>query len=167
MKTTNKIFAETYNKNFNDVLCFIRTYVNCVDVAQDIATDTFLSLYNNLDKYATKNGTFKPILLTIAKNKVKDYFKLKKDNVNIEDIHISTFGDYDPIVSNETTSHIWKHINRLNERQKQLIILYIEGYSYKEICHMLQIPMGTVTTGISRAKSKLAEYLKDVDMVNI
>lgn len=41
-----------------------------------------------------------------------------------------------------------------------LFKLYIDGYSYKDIASGLDVPMGTVSSGIARAKTKLADYYK-------
>jgi RNA polymerase sigma-70 factor (ECF subfamily) len=51
---------------------------------------------------------------------------------------------------------------RFPEQQRTLLILVcVEGYSYKEASEILEIPIGTVMSRISRARLTLAEYLSD------
>jgi RNA polymerase sigma-70 factor (ECF subfamily) len=51
---------------------------------------------------------------------------------------------------------------RFPEQQRTLLILVcVEGYCYKEASEILEIPIGTVMSRISRARLTLAEYLSD------
>jgi RNA polymerase sigma-70 factor (ECF subfamily) len=43
------------------------------------------------------------------------------------------------------------------------MMLYIDGYSYKEIAAELGLPIGTVSSQINRAKKKLCDYYEDWD----
>ncbi|WP_161597688.1 RNA polymerase sigma factor [Fluviispira multicolorata] len=48
-----------------------------------------------------------------------------------------------------------KRFSQLNDRQRSIIFLAAEDYSYKEISAILDIPMGTVMSTLSRALQKL------------
>ena len=48
-----------------------------------------------------------------------------------------------------------KRFSELNDRQRSVIYLAAEDYSYKEISSILGIPMGTVMSTLSRALNKL------------
>ncbi|MEP3264136.1 MAG: sigma-70 family RNA polymerase sigma factor, partial [Hyphomicrobiales bacterium] len=48
-------------------------------------------------------------------------------------------------------------IMALPEAQRGAVVLaYIEGYSYKEVAEILEIPIGTVMSRLSTARTKLA-----------
>lgn len=49
------------------------------------------------------------------------------------------------------------------EESLPTINLYVDGYSYKDIAAKLDIPIGTVSSQINRAKKKLCAYYKDED----
>ncbi len=50
----------------------------------------------------------------------------------------------------------WKEkFEDLNARQRSIVFLAAEDYSYKEIAQLLEIPIGTVMSTLSRALSKL------------
>ncbi|WP_186647299.1 RNA polymerase sigma factor [Fluviispira vulneris] len=51
--------------------------------------------------------------------------------------------------------HWKKRFTQLNDRQRSIIFLAAEDYSYKEISAILEIPMGTVMSTLSRALQKL------------
>lgn len=52
----------------------------------------------------------------------------------------------------------WKErLEQLNEKQKSILYLIAEDYSYKEIASILDIPTGTVMSSLSRALQKLKQ----------
>ena len=53
-------------------------------------------------------------------------------------------------------------VMRLPEAQRAAILLvYVEGYSYREAAEILGIPVGTVMSRLSVARGKLVQILKD------
>ena len=52
----------------------------------------------------------------------------------------------------------WKNkLNQLNDKQRSILFLVAEDYSYKEISAILDIPTGTVMSSLSRAVQKLKQ----------
>ncbi len=45
-----------------------------------------------------------------------------------------------------------------------LLLFHLEGYTQKEISHLLALPTGTVKSRISRAKDQLRTLLKDEEV---
>lgn len=57
-------------------------------------------------------------------------------------------------------------IAQLPEEQRALVgIVILEGYSYRDAAEMLDVPIGTVMSRLSRAKSTLAEALGGMEML--
>lgn len=62
--------------------------------------------------------------------------------------------------SNETRSYLHQAIERLDENYRLLITMrYQNELSYEEIASTLNLPLGTVKTGIFRAKAQLRNAL--------
>ena len=56
----------------------------------------------------------------------------------------------------EALDDAWKEkFNQLNDKQRSILFLIAESYSYKEISEILDIPTGTVMSSLSRALQKL------------
>ena len=63
--------------------------------------------------------------------------------------------------SNFFTKQVLTEVMRLPDAQRSTVLLvYVEGYSYKEASHILGIPIGTVMSRLAAARSRLAKTLK-------
>lgn len=76
--------------------------------------------------------------------------------VAVEDIEIS-----DSMADTETNifaAEVLSEVNRLPEAQRACVILaYVEGFSYKDVARVLDIPIGTVMSRLASARGKLAK----------
>jgi RNA polymerase sigma-70 factor (ECF subfamily) len=69
-------------------------------------------------------------------------------------------GPADEFESSETRTHLYQAIDGLDANYKLLIMLrYQSELSYEEIASTLNLPLGTVKTGIFRAKEQLRKLL--------
>jgi RNA polymerase sigma-70 factor (ECF subfamily) len=65
---------------------------------------------------------------------------------------------------NETRTHLHHAIENLDEHYRLLITLrYQDELSYEEIASTLNLPLGTVKTGIFRAKEQLRKSLGQLE----
>jgi RNA polymerase sigma-70 factor (ECF subfamily) len=65
-------------------------------------------------------------------------------------------------IQNERKKALYKAISELNPQHNRLIILRdLEGLSYEEIAQTTNMNIGTVKSGISRARLALFEKLKE------
>ena len=66
--------------------------------------------------------------------------------------------------SNETRNNLHQAIDKLDENYRLLITLrYQDELSYEEIASTLNLPLGTVKTGIFRAKAQLRTTLANLE----
>jgi DNA-directed RNA polymerase specialized sigma24 family protein len=62
--------------------------------------------------------------------------------------------------AHSTQMDIWDSVTRLPERQRVCIVLrYLEDMTEPEIAEVLDIPVGTVKSQLSRGRAKLARWL--------
>jgi RNA polymerase sigma-70 factor (ECF subfamily) len=142
--------------------------------AGDAVQDSFLKAYRGLGGF--KGGLFKSWLLRIVVNTCYDLLRAQKR-------YVSESIDEDPSADNEDarvarqlvdgnelpdaymermelSSHIELGIRNLPPDQRLVLVLCdVHGYSYEEIAEITGYPMGTVKSRISRARTKLRDYL--------
>lgn len=56
---------------------------------------------------------------------------------------------------------LYQAINQLDNLEKAIIILYLEGYEYKEISTLIGISESNVGVKINRIKKQLIKRIKD------
>ncbi len=64
------------------------------------------------------------------------------------------------IIDKLSMSEVGKAMNELRDEQRMILALVaIEGYSYREVSKLLDIPIGTVMSRLARARKALMELL--------
>lgn len=129
------------------------------DIA-DIVQESFIKSYQHLNDYDT-NLKFSSWIYRIVHNQAINFIKKNKPSVKIDIENDDEFMDWliaDVDIEKETITkyfneHIKTIVEKLKPDYKQVLILkFFEDKDYKEISDILQRPMGTVATLVSRAK---------------
>ncbi len=142
--------------------------------ASDAVQDSFVKAFRALSSF--RGGLFKSWLLRIVVNTCYDVLRVQQRYVSepIDD-NPSADGDETSVArqlvdSNELpdayaermelSSYIEIGIRGLPPDQRLVLVLCdVHGYSYEEIAEITGYPMGTVKSRISRARTKLRDYL--------
>lgn len=146
----------------------IKGFVNNSDDAEDVFQNVFIKLYNNRKKIDSSKN-IKNWLYRVATNTVYDFLRKKQRSKEIllsDDITDSeTFNEdssYFTIEDSFIKTDIDDALSKISPIYKNILIMYYkEGFSYKEISDILDMPIGTVKTNIYRAKMSLSEKLKN------
>ncbi|MEN3045766.1 MAG: RNA polymerase sigma factor [Candidatus Hydrothermales bacterium] len=156
-----KKFNEIYFKMKEKLIRYVKSIVNDREASEDIVDETFVKFYENMENV----NNVKAFLYKVAKNKSIDYLRKRKKEKEIpldEESH-SLYVNIDPIKMHIIRSKLEEEIENMPKILKEALILRdIHLYSYEEISKMLNVPMGTVKSRISRARLYLRERLKNV-----
>ena len=76
-------FAELYHRHVTNVYRYLLVRVGTVHDAQDLTTQTFLAALRNIASYQGA-GKFRSWLLGIARRKVADYFRQRRETLPLE-----------------------------------------------------------------------------------
>ena len=132
--------------------------------------DSFIKAYRALDSF--RGGSFKSWLMRIVTNTCYDVLRARqrRKTDSLEDIPVEN--EYIPALTDtrespqqyverqELAGLITVAIRNLPEDQRASIILCdVEGYSYEEIAEITGVAIGTVKSRISRARTKVRDYL--------
>jgi RNA polymerase sigma-70 factor (ECF subfamily) len=125
-------------------------------LAEDAAQEAFARALTNLSKLR-KPDKFAPWLAQICRNVAKDMVAAKARQINTEDSCRAP----DSSGPDDNVEAVRRSIEQLPFRAREVIVLrYYNGLSYEEISSVLGISRATVNGRLTRAKRKMAKYLK-------
>jgi RNA polymerase sigma-70 factor (ECF subfamily) len=142
------------------------------DAAADAVQDGFLKAYRALDGF--QGGNFRSWLLRIVTNTCYDVLRARqrRGTDSIDDFAFAQ--DHNTYLVDhaerpeayaermELNRFIEAGIQALPPDQRAVLVLCdVHGYAYDEIAEIVELPMGTVKSRISRARSRLRDYLQN------
>jgi RNA polymerase sigma-70 factor (ECF subfamily) len=156
-------FGAFYDTHFDAVYRFVYFRVSQnTAIAEDLTADIFTSALAAFADFDPTRGE-KAWIMTIARNKVINYWRDKKEHVDLDDIAFSLEGE-SGVKTTEAANdldHLREAISQLKPHERRLIEQkYLLGYRYKEIATNLEKPAGSVRVETYRAMKKLKELMK-------
>ncbi len=149
-------FGKLCRRYYGPMVAIAYSVVSDHQLAEDAAQESFARALVSLRKLK-KQTRFAPWLAAICRNVAKDMVAQKA-------LQIST-GDFSQAARdnnyNESTRLIRQAIEHLPVSAKELIVLrYYNGLSYEQIGSVLGISKATINGRLTRAKRKMAKYLR-------
>lgn len=156
-------FEEIMNRYTHSLISFISRYIVDLDIAEDLAQDTFVYVLMNKKNYNSK-FSLKSYLFLIAKCRAMNYLKLqKRKKAYIENYIINTedFLEIDEdLLQEESKKKIYFALNKLKKEYKIVIYLKdIHGFKIKEISTILNKTVPHTKVLVHRARKALAKEL--------
>lgn len=145
-----------------DIFGYIKHSVGSADIAKDIYQDVYLQALQNIH-HMDINRSLKNWLMTVARNKVINYYREKKrreyvlisDDRYGSDIYINA--DYEKQISHA--------LKNLTESQKNILIAReLDGLSYEELSKKTGLSQPAVTSLLDRARKNFAKAIL-IDMM--
>lgn len=168
-------FAEIVNRYRNPLTNYLFRMLNDYEEAVDLAQETFVRVYFAIERYHTEYA-FSTYIYRIATNLAISEIRRRKrrrilsltgffqtESGEEADLHPP---DKKPLadagmLEDERKAVIARAIAALPDKYRAPIVLRdIEGLSYEEIAHVMQLGLGTTKSRISRARGLLKDKLK-------
>ena len=156
------------SKAFNIAIRYLKNEEDALDALQE----SFIKIFRHLRSFK-EDSRFDTWVYRIVVNTCNDILR-KNSNQKITDSIFRTEDEKEMIVEipditgspeevfdkREKTEHIISCLDKLNQEQKEIIILRdIHGFSYDEISEILNCSIGTVKSRINRSRLRLREIL--------
>ncbi len=139
--------------------------VNQRETAEDLLQEVFVKAWKNKRSYNEKRGRLFTWLINIARNTAIDYLRIKKNQIHRQSANLdTTVYEVDDRLGSEEMQvadvGLQKAVAQLDEKYRQIIdLLYLQGYSQREITKEFDIPLGTVKTRAIAAIRELRKLL--------
>lgn len=177
IKTNPAQFSELFNLYYKPVFGYILRRTTNFDDTADIAAETFIKAFRNINKFTYTGVSVKVWLYRIATNEVNMFIRQKKryssifERINSEDAAIfSKYLQEDRIeLETELRKHnqflmVMHELKTLPVKYQEVISLrYFEGKDNKEISEILGINEGTLKSLLSRGLEKLRKKCNRIE----
>lgn len=173
-------FAELVGRYRNPITNYIYRLTSDYDTSVDLAQETFVRLYQAIDRYHTSYA-FSTYIYRIATNLAISELRRRKRRrlVSFSSFFTAPLQDgqhertqFDPpdanplqdvtLVERERQAAVGRAIATLPEKYRVPVVLRdVEGRSYEDIARILGMSEGTVKSRISRARGLLRDKLRN------
>ena len=154
-------FDELFDAHFHRILRFLHRLTGDPDLAADLAQEAFVRLYRR----RTVPDSPEAWLITVVMNLFRNASTTASRRRRLLGGRLGTAWQSDPppspeqeLAAGETRQRVRAALDRLTERERSLLLLRAEGYSYRDLGRALDIHEASVGQLLRRAR----ERLKDV-----
>jgi RNA polymerase sigma-70 factor, ECF subfamily len=153
---------------------FLFGFVGDASVAQDLAQEAFVRVYKHRERYKDV-ARFSTWLYTIGRNLALNEVRNRKhrpllaSGVGTEEVDViglqaaSGASPADVVVQSDLSAVVRREVAALPDHQRAVVILCdLEERPYADAAEILGVPIGTVRSRLSRARSALEERLRRV-----
>tara|TARA_Y100000590_G_C15407660_1_gene896367 strand:+ start:240 stop:863 length:624 start_codon:yes stop_codon:yes gene_type:complete len=162
------------------IIGIVMKYVKDIQIAEDVAQETFLKAYKSLDSFREESA-FYTWIYRIAANTAKNYLTSKKRKKEYSETELQTSteqpnlfdipGGDSPeeiLAANNLREVILESLSSLTEDIRTAISLReFENLSYEEIAEVLNCPIGTVRSRIFRGREIIQEKISPLVSENL
>jgi RNA polymerase sigma-70 factor (ECF subfamily) len=128
--------------------------------AEDMVQETFRSVWKSRSRYDPARGN-RAWLVSILRRRLIDRWRKRRPPTTLADeasAEIGVAGD-DPF-RDEYSDEMQAALDRLPEELRETLLLVVVGeLTHQQAADLLDVPLGTVLSRVSRARSRLREYL--------
>lgn len=159
--------AELVQRYQGPLVGYLTGIVNDAERARDLAQETFLRIYRHASVYRT-TSRFTTWLFHIARNVARDELRSRRRRPQLcsaeEQVIDATPATGSLSETLERREVVLRALGQLAARDRVLIILRdLQGCSYEEIADRTGLALGTVKSGLNRARQRFAERVAEMD----
>ena len=164
LKGDNDAFKEIVKKYESRVAATVIGMLGHCPEAEDIGQETFVRLYQSLHKFRGESslGTYLTrIAINLSLNEIRRRGRHRQIYLTNSEERIEKIADsHNSSEQKEMSELIQRGLQKLPAKFRTVIVLrLIDGYSTEETAKILNLPVGTVLSRLSRAQMKLKRIL--------
>ena len=163
LEGNEEAFNNIIRKYRKSLISFIMRFVKNIEVAEDIAQDTFVYVLVNRTEYDFKYS-LKTYLYTIAKCRAINYLKRERKIVVYDEAYMREKEEVyidENLIEEENKKELYSAIKKLKKNYQIVIYLKdIEGFKYKEISRILNKTVPELKMTAHRARKSLEKIMR-------
>ena len=173
LRGSDEAFRDLVVRFERPVYALILRMVRDPETAEDLAQEVFVKAYRHLGSYDPRRK-FASWLFKVAHNTTIDHLR----RAELDTVPLAAENDEgggllavlaDPGAESPAAAAERRDMARALERaiaglrpeyREAVVLRYVEGLAYQEICDVLRLPEGTVKTNLHRARKELAVAMR-------
>lgn len=159
-------FDSLFERLYPSLLRYLNRLTGDQDVAEDIAQEAFVRLL----RQSLEEHEVRPWLFTVATNLVRDTARKAERRQRLlsgAPKLVTPLPQPDEAVERlETVASVRRALDRIPERDQQLLLMREEGFKYDEIAAVVGVAPASVGTLIARALKRFVEACEAEEVVD-
>jgi RNA polymerase sigma-70 factor (ECF subfamily) len=167
-------FEALYDRRQGGIYRYALRMSGSPTIAEDVTQEVFLSLMRDHSGYQESRGTVKSYLYGMARHRLFRRLERERslvsltgsDNETAETVYAQLRGTNDPfgeLLRNETIDVVRQAILSLPENFREVVVLcYLQEMNYADAAAVIECPIGTVRSRLSRARALLMNKLSQL-----
>ena len=162
--------GELYDRYASVALATALRVVADRQLAEDLVHDSFVAVWQKIDRFDAARGNLRSWLLTIVRNRGIDRLRAARPTMEVgvaDEMSLLRSGPNptaDDALRSLSGAQVREAITRLPDEQRRAIELaYFEGRTYREIAALTGVPQGTANGRLRLALGKLRETLRGAE----
>jgi RNA polymerase sigma factor (sigma-70 family) len=155
-------FLDIFEQNIGIIIKISRGYASIAQDREDLINDIALELWKSFQSF-NGNSKISTWIYRVALNTSMNYKRKKKNDSLFFSLNDFKKDDTFPwLIEQDNSTDIevlYQCINELNEINKAIILLYLDGNSHDEISEITGISKTNVGTRISRIKEQIKNLI--------
>lgn len=153
------VYRDFYEKVFRMILAKVCNET----LAEDLAENVFVKVYANWDHFDENRASLSTWIYRIAQNTVIDYYRTRKVHAEVPEDLASESAVDDELLKNETLELLADALEKLPERDRDLVILhYYRGLTLKEVAMKMGMSYSNAKLVHNKALAALKKLLDGV-----
>lgn len=150
-------FEDLMKSNYSKLLLIAESKAANKDVAKDLVQETFLTAWSGIDAIMASPNPAGWLVKTLRNHILHHYRDHYRDKANLDfdrEPH-GEHGEFQTILNEIALA------SALAPDEVKILNLKAQGYKHREIAKMLNYPLGTIDSKVSRLKAKIIKLFSD------
>lgn len=161
MLVTDELKEKLYLDYYNKVVRFICSQTNDYNLAEDMASDIFVKIFDKLSTFDETKSSLSTWIYTLSRNHLYDYYKTRKVEAEFNEDYMTLSEDEEEICTEENLETLADALSKLNDKEKTLIIEhYYNKVSLKKVAEQLGISYIYAKVMHAKALGKIRKFFK-------
>ena len=166
--------GEVYDRHASAAMAVALRIVADREGAEDLVHDTFVAIWQKIDRFDPARGSLRSWILTIVRNRAIDRLRGTRPSIEIGDAEERSMlrsgpnPTWDDALARLGAGQLRTALDELPAEQRQAIELaYFGGRTYREIATLTGVPLGTANGRLRLALARLRQLLWQSDAAPI